>query len=79
MTFFLRQGWEVQFLEADLKTPLPRRFTFDDPEKIKEPVGRGEGWGTSEAKQMLEYSIETGRGGVYLRLTPGQYAKLRRV
>jgi hypothetical protein len=22
MTFFLRQGWNVQFLEADLRTPL---------------------------------------------------------
>ena len=25
---------------------------------------------------MLEHAIETGRGGVYLRLTPEQYAKL---
>ena len=24
MTFFLREGWYIQFLEADLKTPLPR-------------------------------------------------------
>jgi hypothetical protein len=23
MTFFFRSGWQVQFLEADLKTPLP--------------------------------------------------------
>jgi hypothetical protein len=39
---------------------------------------RGEAWGTSEARQMLEHAIETGRGGVYLRLTPAQYARLRR-
>jgi hypothetical protein len=27
---------------------------------------------------MLEHAIQTGRGGCYPRLTPGQYAKLRR-
>jgi hypothetical protein len=77
MTFFRREGWYVQFLEADLKTPLPRTFNFTDPEKIKELAKRGEAWGTSEARQMLELGIEQGRGGCYLRLTPGQYAKLR--
>ena len=29
MSFFRRQGWQVQFLEADLKTPLPRKLTFE--------------------------------------------------
>jgi hypothetical protein len=78
MYFFLRSGWQVQFLEPDLKTPLPRKFTFADPEKIRELARRGEAWGTSEARQMLEYAIDVGRGGVYLRLTPAQYAKLKR-
>jgi hypothetical protein len=32
MYFFKRGGWQVQFLEADLKTPLPRKLTFTDPE-----------------------------------------------
>jgi hypothetical protein len=27
MTFFYRAGWQVQFIEADLKTPLPGRNT----------------------------------------------------
>jgi hypothetical protein len=36
MYFFKRGGWEVQFLEPDLKTPLPRKLTFTDPEKIRE-------------------------------------------
>jgi hypothetical protein len=44
MSFFFRGGWNVQFLEADLKTPLPRRFTFADPDKIKEMARRGEAW-----------------------------------
>jgi hypothetical protein len=78
MSFMSRDGWHVQFLEADLKTALPRKFTFADPEKIRELARRGEAWGTSEARQMLEHAIETGRGGVYLRLTPEQYRALRR-
>ena len=65
MTFFYRAGWQVQFTEADLKTPLPRQFTFADPEKIRELARRGEAWGDSESRQMLEYGIEVGRGGCY--------------
>jgi hypothetical protein len=76
--FFKRGGWEVQFLLPDLKTRLPKKLTFSDPEKIRELARRGEAWGTSEARQMLEHAIETGRGGIYLRLTPEQFAKLRR-
>jgi hypothetical protein len=79
MTFFFRQGWQVQFLEADLKTPLPKKLAFTDPDKIRELARRGEAWGDSESRQMLEHAIETGRGGVYLRLTPDQYRKLRRL
>ena len=78
MTFFFRKGWQVQFVEADLKTPLPRKVTFADAEKIRELARRGEAMGTSEARQMLEYAIENGRGGVYLKLTPEQHAKLKR-
>jgi hypothetical protein len=78
MCFFLRSGWQVQFLESDLKTPLPRRFTFADPEKIRELARRGEAWGDSESRQMLEHAIEKGSGGVYLRLNAEQYARLRK-
>jgi hypothetical protein len=78
MVFFVRQGWQVQFLEADLRTPLPKKMTFTDPEKIRELARRGEAWGDSESRQTLEHAIETGRGGLYLRLTPDQYARLRR-
>jgi hypothetical protein len=63
---------QVQFLEADLRTPLPRKLTFTDAEKIRELAKKGEAWGDSESRQMLEHAIETGRGGVYLRLTPDQ-------
>jgi hypothetical protein len=77
MVFFVRQGWQAQFLEADLKTPLPKKLTFNDPDKIRELARHGQAWGDSESRQMLEHAIETGRGGVYLRLTPDQYRKLR--
>jgi hypothetical protein len=77
MYFFKRDGWQVQFTEADLKTPLPRKLTFADPEKIRELARRGEAWGDSESRQILEHAIDTGRGGVFLKLTPGQYRNLR--
>jgi hypothetical protein len=78
MYFQLRGGWQVQFLEADLRTPLPRTLTFTDPDKIRELARRCEAWGDSESRQMPEHAIETGRGGVFLRLTPDQYAGLMR-
>jgi hypothetical protein len=53
MSFFFRTGWQIQFLEADLKTPLPRELTFSDPEKIRELAKRGEAWGDSESRQIL--------------------------
>jgi hypothetical protein len=77
MSFMLRGSWHVQFLEADLKTPLRRTLEFAGPEKIREIARRGEAWGDSESRQMLENGIDRGRGGVYLRLTPEQYRKLR--
>jgi hypothetical protein len=74
MQFFLRNGWNVSFLEADAKTPLPRSFTFSDPDKIRELALRGGALGTSEEKQLFEYAIEQGRGGMWLNLTPEQWS-----
>jgi hypothetical protein len=53
MYFFKRDGWQVQFLEADLKTPLPRELTFTDPEKDPRACLGWEAWGDSESRQML--------------------------
>jgi hypothetical protein len=77
MHFFIRGGWHVQFLESDAKTVLPRKLMFAHADKIREIARRGEALGTLAAKEELERAIENGRGGVYLRLTPAQYAKLR--
>lgn len=77
--FMSRQnGWHCQFLEADLKTSLPRTLTFASPDKIRELARRGEAWGDLESRQSLEHAIEMGRGGLYLKLTPEQYAQLKR-
>jgi hypothetical protein len=78
MRFVRCEVWHVTFEEPGLQTPLPKRLTFRDEGKIRELARRGEAWGTSESRQMLELAIEHGRGGVYLRLTPEQYARLRR-
>jgi hypothetical protein len=73
MSFFLRSGWYASFLEPDLKTPLPRKFSFGDPDKMRELAQRGGALDTLEARQMLEHAIETGRGGLFLNLTEDQY------
>jgi hypothetical protein len=41
MYFFLRSEWQVEFLESDLKTPLPKKLTFADSKKISELKLRG--------------------------------------
>jgi hypothetical protein len=55
-----------------------RSLTFTDEGKIRELARRGETWGDSESQQMLDYAIANGEGGMYLRLSPDQYARLRR-
>jgi hypothetical protein len=76
--FERRQYWHVSFLEPGLERELPRKLTFSSPGKILELARKGEAWGTLEHRQALERAIETGQGGCYLRLTPSQYARLRR-
>ena len=78
MSFIDRHGWQCQFLEADLKTPLPKRLHFSSPDKIIELVERGGGLRDQESRLMLEQGISMGRGGVFLSLTAEQYRKLRR-
>jgi hypothetical protein len=50
MFFFLAAGWYVQFLEPDLKTPLPRTFTFGDTEKIRDIARLGGSLATDGAE-----------------------------
>jgi hypothetical protein len=75
--FMKHQGWYCQFLEADLKTSLPRKLSLEGPEKLIEMAEPGGGLSNREADQMLRYGIEMGRGGVWLSLTKEQYQKLK--
>jgi hypothetical protein len=70
-------GWYCQFLEADLKTPLPRKLTFSSPDKILQLAKHAGALKDLAARQAIEHGIEMGRGGVYLMLTQEQYAKLK--
>jgi len=76
MSFMCRQGWYCQFLEEDLKTPLPRRLNLSSPKKPFEIAERGGGVMNLEERQAIEHGIQTGRGGFWLQLTEEQYRKL---
>jgi hypothetical protein len=78
LSFMDRNGWQCQFLEADLQTPLPKRLHFASSDKLVELVERAGGFIDQETRLMLEQGISMGRGGVFLRLTEEQYAKLKR-
>jgi hypothetical protein len=76
MHFMRREGWYCQFLEADLKTPLPKKLTIVDSRKLLEMAERG---GVNpENRAVMRRAIEKGVGGIWLDLTAEQYAKLKR-
>jgi len=77
MSFMLRKVWHIQFLEEDAKTVLPRKLTFANVEKVRELSVKGGGLRDAESKQAFEHGLSIGRGGMYLALTPQQYAKLK--
>jgi hypothetical protein len=78
MSFIDRRGWQCQFLEADLKTPLPKHLHFPSSDKIIELIERAGGFKDQESRLMLERGIASGRSGVFLSLTEEQYRKLKR-
>lgn len=77
MSFMHRNGWLCQFLEEDLKTPLPRKVTVAGPEKVREMAARGGCDLTLDTRHALDHGIEIGRGGVWLELSDEQYQKLQ--
>ena len=76
LQFSFRQGWYCQFLEEDRKTPLPRTVMLDDQRKLFELVKRGGFTLNISGRREMEEAIRTKHGGVWLELTPEQYAKL---
>jgi len=77
MHFMFRKGWHCQFLEGDMQTPLPRQLTFADDRKIWEMAKRGGFTLNIAGRQEIEEALRRGVGGIWLDLTPQQYAKLR--
>jgi hypothetical protein len=76
MYFFEQSGWSCQFLEADLKTPLPKKLTLKHPEKIFEIAEHGGAKLNLEGRQAIEHALRNGRGGIWLELSEEQYRKL---
>lgn len=77
MYYMYRTSWMCQFLEEDLKTPLPRRLYFRGPEKIRSIVEKVGNFANLQDRQALDYGLEIGRGGVWLQLTEEQYRRLK--
>jgi hypothetical protein len=78
MEFILTKGWLCQFLEADLKTALPRKVTVRDAKKLFEMAERGGVHLNPAGRYSIQKAVEKGRGGTWLELTEEQYAKLKR-
>jgi len=77
MSFMLRQGWHCQFLEQDLKTPLPRKLALASQGKLLKLAERGGATLDLESREAIRHAIEIGRGGVWLNLTDEQYKRLK--
>jgi hypothetical protein len=60
-----------------MKTQLPRTLNFADDQKIWEMAKRGGFTLNITGRQELEAVLRKGAGGIWLDLTPAQYAKLR--
>lgn len=76
MTFTRYQGWICEFTEESIPVPI-HRLTVASAEKVREMAERGGALSNLESRQMLEYGIESGRGGVTLKLTTEQLASLK--
>lgn len=72
------EAWRCQLLEADLRTCV-RMLTFKSDEKLWELAKRGNAFRDPDCKHAFEHAMLHGRGGIDLRLSPEQYAKLMRL
>jgi hypothetical protein len=75
-THQIKQFWVVQYLEADLKTPLGRMFHYTDLNRMRELLARGNA--TADERESFETGVRRwGIGSCFLTLTPEQYEKLK--
>lgn len=77
MYYILREYWMCQFLEEDLKTPLPGRLHFKSADKVRAIVDKVGNFANLQDRQALDYGLGIGRGGVWLQLTDEQYLRLK--
>jgi hypothetical protein len=61
MSFMQSHGWYCQFLEEDLKTPLPRKLTFASSDKIRALAERAGALRNLESGQAVEHGIGVAR------------------
>jgi hypothetical protein len=61
MSFMQSHGWYCQFLEEDLKTPLPRKLTFASSDKIRALAERAGALRNMESGQAVEHGIGVAR------------------
>ena len=63
MQFMLMKiRWLCQFLEADLKTPLRKKLTFQTPDKVMELAMRGGADTALASRQGIDYGVSMGEG-----------------
>ena len=77
LQFSFCQGWFCEFMEEDRKTRLSRTVILANERKLFELVKRGGFTLNISGRQEIEEAIRKKRGGIWLELTPEQYAKLR--
>ena len=76
--FVKAKGWRCQFMTEDLKVVLPRQLNLATDEKLFEMAEKGGGKMNLEGRQAIEHGMKSGTGGIWLELTPDQFAKLLR-
>jgi len=59
MSFQCRNGWNCQFLEQDLKIPLPRKLHFATSNKVVQLVQRAGGFTDQESRLMRRTNVPT--------------------
>ena len=62
--FQCRNGWYVQFLECDLKTPLRKTVTFASEDKLIEMDERGKADLNLESRAAIQHGIEIGKAAL---------------
>jgi hypothetical protein len=77
MAFERKEGSRVVFFDSCTQQRL-RVLNFQDDSKLIELAKRCGALTNLEAKQLIENAVSNGKGGVFLKLSPEQYDKLRR-